>query len=48
MTNISKNYIAEIKQLFATKYMPFLPTVEELQAEIEREKLAFKMLREKK
>jgi len=28
--------------------MPFLPTVEELQDEIEREKLAFQMLREKK
>jgi len=32
----------ENKQLFATKYLPFLPTEEELAAEIEREKLIFK------
>ena len=37
----------ENQQLFATKYMPFLPTVEELQDEIEREKIAFRMQREK-
>ena len=36
----------ESKQLFANKYLPFLPTVEELVAEIEREKLVIK-LREK-
>ena len=30
------------KQLFATKYMPFLPTEAELIAEIEREKLVFR------
>jgi predicted nuclease of restriction endonuclease-like (RecB) superfamily len=30
------------KQLFATKYMPYLPTEEELIAEIERKKLIFK------
>jgi len=30
-------------QLFATKYMPYLPTEEELVAEIEREKLILKM-----
>jgi RecB family endonuclease NucS len=30
------------KQLFATKYMPYLPTEEELVAEIEREKLIIK------
>ena len=31
------------KQLFATKYMPYLPTEEELVAEIERERLILKM-----
>ncbi|MBD3748735.1 MAG: DUF1016 domain-containing protein [Sphingobacteriales bacterium] len=30
--------LAENKQLFATKYLPYLPTVDELIAEIEREK----------
>jgi hypothetical protein len=30
------------KHLFATKYMPYLPTEEELVAEIEREKMIFK------
>jgi predicted nuclease of restriction endonuclease-like (RecB) superfamily len=34
------------KQLFATKYMPYLPTEEELVAEIEREKLIFKQQHE--
>ena len=29
----------ESKQLFANKYLPFLPTEEELIAELEREKL---------
>jgi hypothetical protein len=28
----------ESKQLFASKYLPYLPTEEELAAEIEREK----------
>jgi len=32
-----------IKQFFATKYMPYLPTEEELVAEIERERLILKM-----
>jgi predicted nuclease of restriction endonuclease-like (RecB) superfamily len=34
------------KQLFATKYMEYLPTEEELVAEIEREKLIFKQQHE--
>jgi len=33
----------ENKQLFASKYMPYLPTEEELVAEIERQKLILKM-----
>ena len=33
----------ENKQLFASKYLPYLPTEEELVAEIEREKLVIKM-----
>jgi len=33
----------ESKQLFASKYLPYLPTEEELKAEIEREKLNFKL-----
>lgn len=32
----------ENKQLFATKYLPYLPSEEELAAEIEREKLIIK------
>ncbi len=37
--------LKENKQLFATKYMPYLPTEEELKAEIEKQKeiLAIKM-----
>jgi predicted nuclease of restriction endonuclease-like (RecB) superfamily len=35
----------ESKQLFANKYLPFLPTEEELVAEIEREKLILKFLK---
>jgi RecB family endonuclease NucS len=34
--------LAENKQLFSTKYLPFLPTEEELIQEIEREKLLIK------
>jgi predicted nuclease of restriction endonuclease-like (RecB) superfamily len=34
--------LAENKQLFATKYMPFLPTEQELIDEIEREKILLK------
>ena len=35
--------LAENKHLFATKYLPFLPTEEELVAEIEREKQILKL-----
>ncbi len=35
--------LSENQQLFATKYMPYLPTEEELQAEIEREKQLLKL-----
>ncbi|MEQ1733407.1 MAG: PDDEXK nuclease domain-containing protein, partial [Bacteroidia bacterium] len=34
--------LAENKQLFATKYMPYLPTEQELIDEIEREKIVLK------
>lgn len=34
--------LSESKQLFASKYLPYLPTEEELVAEIEREKQIFK------
>lgn len=34
--------LSENKQLFTTKYLPYLPTEEELVAEIEREKLVLK------
>lgn len=37
-TVVKYSILAESKQLFATKYMPYLPTEEELVAEIEREK----------
>lgn len=30
--------LSESKQLFASKYLPYLPSEEELEAEIEREK----------
>lgn len=36
---ILKCFLNESKQLFANKYLPFLPTEEELIAELEREKL---------
>ena len=35
--------LSESKQLFASKYLPYLPTEEELKVEIEREKLNFKL-----
>lgn len=35
--------LSDNKKLFANKYLPYLPTEEELIAEIEREKLNFKM-----
>jgi YhcG PDDEXK nuclease domain len=34
-------------QLFATKYLPYLPTEQELIDEIEREKLKFKLMHDK-
>jgi hypothetical protein len=34
--------LSENKQLFANKYLPYLPTEEELVAEIEREKIVIK------
>jgi hypothetical protein len=33
----------ESKQLFASKYLPYLPTEEELAAEIEKEKMNFRL-----
>ena len=37
----------ESKQLFASKYLPYLPTEEELAAEIEREKELIRLQMEK-
>ena len=37
-TIVKYSVLNESKQLFATKYMPYLPTEEELVQEIEREK----------
>ena len=39
-TVVKYSILKEHKHLFATKYMPYLPTMEELAAEIEREKIA--------
>lgn len=41
-TIVKYSVLSEYKQLFATKYLPYLPTEEELAAEIEREKLIIK------
>lgn len=41
-TVVKYSILKEHKQLFATKYMPYLPTEKELVEEIEREKLALK------
>jgi predicted nuclease of restriction endonuclease-like (RecB) superfamily len=41
-TIVKYSVLNDNKNLFATKYMPFLPTEAELIAEIEREKLIFK------
>ncbi len=41
-TVVQYSILKEHKQLFATKYMPYLPTEKELVAEIEREKLIIK------
>lgn len=38
--------LAENRQLFATKYMPYLPSEKDLEAEIERQKLIFQQRRE--
>ena len=38
-TIVKYSILSENRQLFATKYMPFLPTEAELVAEIERERL---------
>lgn len=40
-TVVKYSILAENKQLFATKYMPYLPTKDELKKEIEREKRIF-------
>jgi predicted nuclease of restriction endonuclease-like (RecB) superfamily len=42
-TVVKYSVLSENQQLFATKYMPYLPTEEELQAEIEREKRMLKL-----
>ena len=41
-TVVKYSILNEHKQLFATKYLPYLPTEEELTAEIKREKLFLK------
>jgi hypothetical protein len=41
-TVVQYSILKEHKQLFATKYMPYLPTEKELADEIEREKLFLK------
>jgi predicted nuclease of restriction endonuclease-like (RecB) superfamily len=41
-TIVKYSVLSESKQLFASKYLPYLPTEEELAAEIEREKLVIK------
>lgn len=41
-TMVKYSVLSESRQLFASKYLPYLPTEQELAAEIEREKLVFK------
>jgi hypothetical protein len=41
-TVVQYSILKEHKQLFATKYMPYLPTEKELAEEIEREKILIK------
>lgn len=41
-TIVKYSVLNENKQLFANKYLPYLPTEEELEAEIEREKIMIK------
>ncbi|GGA85740.1 hypothetical protein GCM10008015_28080 [Flavobacterium palustre] len=43
-TVVKYSIMQETPQLFATKYMPFLPTEQELIEEIEREKIKLKLL----
>lgn len=43
-TIVKYSILNDNKQLFATKYMPFLPTEKELIAEIEREKIRLKLI----
>lgn len=45
-TIVKYSVLKESKQLFANKYLPFLPTEEELAREIEREKANFKAEKE--
>lgn len=44
-TIVKYSVLSESRQLFASKYLPYLPTEEELAAEIEREKLFLKQQR---
>ena len=41
-TLVKYSVLKESQQLFANKYLPYLPTEKELAAEIEREKLIIK------
>jgi predicted nuclease of restriction endonuclease-like (RecB) superfamily len=43
-TVVKYSVLNDNKQLFATKYMPYLPTEQELIAEIEKEKIKLKLL----
>jgi hypothetical protein len=47
-TIVKYSMLNDSKQLFATKYMPYLPTEAELIAEIEREKRVLKLQLENK
>jgi hypothetical protein len=43
-TIVKYSVLSESQQLFASKYLTYLPTEEELVAEIEREKLIIKQM----
>jgi len=43
LQQINNHFVSEIKQLFASKYLSYLPTEEELVAEIERQKTLLKL-----
>ena len=45
-TVVKYSILSDNKQLFATKYMPYLPTEAELIAEIEKQKILFKLNKE--